>query len=642
MERYKALVLPLFLLLMLSAGYALQVTTNPAELSGTVSKSTPYTEFTATITLETNETRVVILMSNNTVGIAGPTEVTASGTYNYRLYFPPSAGSYSGTITFRAYKTDGSYTDVQKNFSYTVTSWESQYEDYFEEGTTYQVTVGNEKYRMKITDIQDSTVLLYFDGETYYINEGEEEVLSDTVKVRVKSVFTHGAVIEIYTKGDPVDVSVYRPQSETSDTSGFTFTVRKYSKYVQAGMKFTVQFTLVNNTDYRVELKDVYFENTTVTPEGEKPTRLEDYSLPSYLDPGQEVTFNVIIDTKGLQPGTTYTPTLVVTGKIGDTDVRATVDFTINVVEGVVSGTTQTQQNTTNTQTSPPPAQTLKRLAIDVVPATPNPGDTVTIYAKDADTGQYINAIITVNGEQRTTFTADWCKTYNITATAEGYVTATKTIRTKCKTLDVTYAPSTPKEGDQVTFTVTDAETGQPVPSYTIKVDGRVITQPWTAEAGRHIVVVSAEGYSPKTLTIIVEEQEPELVGTLPSEVNVGEKVLLTLTKKANWEVYDSNGFIIESGQSDTISFMPQEPGMYTIKVNGKDFATITAVGQAQSEANIGGDWIGWLVLVAVLLFIGYNVVKGRPKLKKKESTAPVAFELRPKRKKTSGEGEAA
>jgi len=641
--RLTAVALPLFLLLVISTGYALQVTTNPEELSGTVSKSTPYTSFTAAITLEANETRVVVLMSNNTVGIAGPTEITASGTYNYRLYFPPSAGSYSGTITFRAYKTDGTYFDVQKNFSYSVTSWESQYEDYFERGTTYRVSVGTEKYRMKIKDIEDSTVLLYFDGETYYINEGEDEVLSDNVKVKVSNVFTHGAVLEIYTKGDPVDVTIYKPEAQTGDTSGFTFTVRKYSKYVQAGMKYTVQFTLVNNTDHRVELRDVYFENTTVTPEGEKPTRLEDYSLPSYLDPGQEVTFNVVIDTVGLSPGTTYTPTLVVTGKVGDTDVRAMVDFTINVVSGVISGKTQTQAGgeTAHPQVpARPPVQTLKRLTIDVVPATPNPGDTVTVYAKDAETGQYVNATITINGQQRTTFTADWCKTYNIVATAEGYVTATRTVRVKCRTMNVVFSPASPKEGDTVTFAVTDAETGEPITGYTIKINGMPVIPPWTAKPGRHMVVVSAEGYSPRTLTIVVEEQPPELVGTLPSEVNVGEKVILTLTKPANWEVYDANGFIIESGQGDTISFTPEEPGTYTIKVNGKDFATITAVEPLQQNPGlgIGGDWAGWLVLLAVIAFIAYNIVKGGAPVGKKEKSSPVAFELRPKRRKKSAE----
>ena len=613
---------------------ALQVTTNPATLSGTVTKSNPSYTFTATITLETNETSVVVLCSNPQVGVAGPIEVTTTGTYTYTLYFPVTPGTYAGTLTFKAFKTDGSTTTVPIDFSFTVSAWELQYEDFFEKGVYYDVEAGTQTHTIKIKDIGDGDIVLYADGDLYTLSSGDDIVL-DNLKVEASDIFSSGAVLKLYTQGEAVTVTKKSTLSTTGDTSGFTFTVRKWSKYVEAGMTFTVQFTLVNNTDQRVELKDVYFENTTVTPEGEKPTRLQDYSLPAYLDPGQEVTFNVIIDTRGLTVGQTYTPTLVVTGKIGDTDVRATVDFTITVVQGVQSQTTTT---TTTTTTQTQQTQTLKNMVIEINPPSPKAGDLVTVYAKDPQTNQYINATITVNGQQTQTFTAEYCKTYRITATATGYATATKTVTVPCRQMVVTYTPDQPVEGNAVTFSATDAETGDPITNITVKVDGKVVTNPWIATAGRHIVVVSAEGYSPKTITLVVKEIPATVVGTLPEEVNVGSTVTINLSKEASWEVYDENGYLIASGTSSTISFQPEEPGKYTIKINGKEIGELNAM-PVSKPPQLPFNW-GLIALVAVVIYIGYRLVVGRkPKAVGKQEETPIAFELRPKPAAAQEEG---
>ena len=649
--RRAALFLPLLLLFLMGYANALQVTVNPSPITGTVTKSDPVKTFSATITLEANDSAAVVYVSPvGTVAISGPTYVTSSGTYTYKLVFPDQPGTYTGTVIIRATGTDSTY---QVSYNVTVSAWEEKYRDYFEKGVMYTVKVGNKDYLMKVKDIQNNTISLYFDGTIYTMAEGDEETVNDNLKIKVDTIFTDGVVLKLYTTGDDVSVQKYSatesegtPGASLSeqDLSGFHFLITKYSKYIQQGMTYTITVTLVNDTDYRVYLKDVYFENTTVTDEGEKPTRLEDYQLPSYLDPGQELTLKVTIDTRGLEVGKTYTPTLVALGRVGNQDVRAQIDFYITVVKAVQTGNTQTQNNTSNTNSNTGStshtAPKLRTMTIEVMPPNPQPGDLVTIYVKDTKTGDYVNADITVNGTKESSFTADWCKTYRIVAMAQGYVSATKTITTKCKTLQVSISPQNPQEGDTVTIMVTDQETGEPV-NAVIKVDGRPIAgTTWTAKAGTHVISVSAEGYRPKSITVNVRAKPAQPTEPIPKEVNQGETVTIHLSKPASWEVYDQNNVLVASDQSDTISFEAAEPGTYTIKLEGRDIGSLRVL-PVNTGGNVSVNFsdYAWVLAALAVVFILYDFAK-RKKKAKKSGEPPVGFDLRPKFALPMGEGE--
>lgn len=633
------LLLPILLLLFGHYAYALQVTVSPSPITGSVTKSNPVKSFNATITLENNDQAAVVYISPaGTVAISGPTYVTSSGTYTYKLVFPNDPGTYTGTVVIRAVGTDDTY---QVSYNVTVSAWEEKYRDYFEKGVMYTVKVGSKDYLLKVKDIQNDTISLYFDGSIYTMAQGDEETVADNLKIKVDTIFTEGVVLVLYTTGDDVSVQKYSATSEEGtsvapgeDLSGFHFLISKYSKYIQEGMTYTITVTLVNDTDYRVYLKDVYFENTTVTDEGEKPTRLEDYQLPTYLDPGQELTLKVTIDTRGLEVGKTYTPTLVALGRVGNQDVRAQIDFYITVVKGVQTGskTTENTQTEQSTQQVTKPHNTPKTMIIEIMPPNPQPGDVVTIYVKDPKTGDYVNANITVNGQPTSTFTADWCKTYRINATADGYLPASKTVQIKCKTMNVVVSPQNPKEGDTVTITVTDAETGEPI-NATIQVDGKPITgNTWVAKAGTHIITVKADGYQPKTITLNVKSLPPEPAEPIPQEVNQGETVTVRLTKPATWEVYDQNGVLVASDKSDTISFMASEPGTYTIKLEGKELATLSVIPVKTESKGLPvslGNYT-WILAILAVAFIVYDIVRKR-KRAKKQSEPPVGFDLRPK-----------
>lgn len=628
MSRALGLLTVLFLLLF--PAYAMQVAVTPSPIIATVTKSEPVTQFTASITLDTNDIAVAVTIPNNQyVGILGPTYITTSGTYQYTLVVYPIPGTYSGTLRFVAVGTGATY-DV--SFSITVSAWEKKYSDYFAVGEMYKVTVGNNDYLLKVKNVTADTADIYFDGLVYTLARGDSEVLTTNLKVTLTEIFSSGVVLEFYTDGADVSVAPYTGTTATGavsaeDLSGFHFLISKYSKYIQEGMTYTVTVTLINDTDYRVYLKDIYFENTTVTEEGEKPTRLEDYQLPSYLDPGQELTLKVTIDTRGLEVGKTYTPTLIALGRVGDQDVRSQIDFYITVVKSVQTGTAPTQptQPTRPTQ----PTQTLKTMIIETVPQTPNPGDTVMIYVRDAKTQEYINATVTVNGQQQSTFTADWCQTYRISATAEGYAPATKTIQTKCKTMNVTYTPTKPVDGEEVRFSVTDAETGEPVQNVSIRIDGLPITGlVWTAKEGSHTVVVTAPGYSNKSLVINVSKPPVTLLSQLPSTVETEEQVTIELSREATWEIYDQNNVLVASGTGTTILFSPKEPGEYTVKADGKVLGTFLVEGQQAPIISIPSDLLYYVAGIGVLLVI-YDIIKKRRK--KKKAAEDVGFELRPK-----------
>ena len=633
------------LLLLLGSSYALSVVANPSPITASVSKQNPQVQFTASITLDTNDDAVAVYVqsTNGNIGISGPTYVTSSGTYQYTLLFPTTPGSYTGNVVFKA--TGSSNAQYQVAFSVTVTAWEQKYKDYFEKGTTYKVTVGSsDTYQMEIKDISNNSIILDFDGTQYTLNQGASQVLNDHLKVEVGDIFTSGAVLAFYTDGPDVNVTTYSPTTTTStssttsgtlspqDVSGFHFLIAKYSKYIQQGVTYTIPVTLVNDTDYRVYLKDIYFENTTVTPEGEKPTRLENYQMPAYLDPGQELTLKVTVDTNGLDVGKTYTPSLIALGSIGKQDVQAETDFYITVVKGVETGnkTTTTTNNKTNENNTPKPANTLRPMIIELVPPSPKAGDTVTIYAKDAKTGDYINATIYVNGKQGSTFTADWCKTYTITAKAEGYVVGTKTVTIPCKQMNVTYSPQNPQEGDQVQFMVTDAETGQTIPSAVIRIDGQPVGTTWTAKAGTHTVIITADGYQQKSIVINVKKVPAQVLSQIPSSLEVGQEINISLSKPANWEIDDNAGVAILTGTGDKISFEPKNPGTFTLKVDGKQAATIVVKQKPGLGISFGGDYIWWLAALGVVLVIIDALQKRKP-VKSAEEAVPVGFDVRPK-----------
>lgn len=623
------------ILLVLAPVFALQVNVTPSPITGTVTKSNPRIDFTAAVTLETNDDAVAVsvVSGNGSVGISGPTYITSSGTYQYTLLFPSTPGNYSGTILFRA--TGSSNAQYQVSFSVSVTAWEEKYSDFFEKDVMYKVEVGTQSYLMKVKEISSDTITLYFDGAIYTIARGESDIIKENLKIEVDSIFTSGAVLKFYTDGDSVNVSKYSSGDttsgsiEASDLSGFHFLIFKYSKYVQQNMKFTVSVTLVNDTDYRVYMKDIYFENTTVTKDGEKPTRLEDYQMPSYLDPGQELTLKVTIDTYGLDVGKTYTPSLVALGRVGQQDVRSQVDFYITVVESVQSGketTEETSQTTSGSSTTSTP----KTMTIELVPPNPQPEDIVTIYVRDAKTQDYVNATISVNGEQKSSFTADWCQTYRITATADGYVTANKVVNTNCKTMNVTYTPTEPKEGDTVTFYVTDAETGEPVSDVQIKVDNKpIVGTTWEATAGSHIVVITAPKYSQKTVTIKVEKAPVTVLSSMPTQLKTQEELNIALSREATWEIYDSSGVLVASGTSSLVSFAPTEPGTYTIKVEGKEIGTVEVTKPISLGKYFSGNTV-WILAALGVLMVLADVVRKR----RKKATAepiPVGFDLRPK-----------
>ena len=639
---HRHLLLTIGLLLAMFPALALSVDFDPSTVKQDVTKSNPVVDFSATVTLETNESAVVVYVkpdsSSDVVGISGKTYITSTGTYEYKLIFPNEPDHYTGKVVFEAI---GSDSTAELKYSVHVTAWESKYKDYFGEGEAYTVQVGSDSCRLKVRDVYSDSVTLYFGGDVATIGVGESETFEDChVKIKVVDVFSNGAVLEFYTTGDPVSVSTKdetRRERETGfvdgeDLSGFHFLISKYSKYIQEGMTYTVTVTLVNDTDYRVDLKDVYFENTTVTDEGEKPTRLEDYQLPSYLDPEQELTLKVTIDTRGLEVGRTYTPTLIALGRVGDRDVRAKVDFYITVVKSVQTGKTEEKEKPSEQPTQPKtPPRTLKNLIIEVDPPTPQPGDYVTIYARDAKTRDFVDATITVNGEPKDSFEAEWCKTYRITAKATGYATATKTVKTKCKNLEVTYSPENPKEGDVVTFTVTDSETGDPVSKASIKVGGRPITgNSWTAKAGVHSVVVTAPGYNQKTFTIRVEKQPVSVLSSIPTTIEPGSELNIVLSREAPWEIYDADGVLVASGNSSTISFTPSEPGKYTIKVNGEEIGTF----EVQEPKGLGISFSGnllWLLAGLGVALVAYDIYRKKKATQQAENQVPVGFDLRPK-----------
>lgn len=633
------LIILLGIFVVLAQAYALQVTVTPSPITATVTKSIPQVQFTAAITIETNDDAVAVsvVSTNGSIGISGPTYVTSSGTYQYTLLFPSTPGTYSGTVIFRA--TGTSNAEYQVSFSVGVTAWEERLTDFFEKDVMYKVTVGSSSYLMKIKDMTSDTITLYFDGAVYTIAKGDSEIVKENLKIEVDSIYSAGAVLKFYTDGDSVSVSTYSTTDTTGieaspeDLSGFHFLITKYSKYIQEGMTYTVTVTLVNDTDYRVYLKDVYFENTTVTSDGEKPTRLEDYQLPSYLDPGQELTLKVTIDTRGLDVGKTYTPSLIALGRVGDQDVRAQIDFYITVVQAVQTGETEEDNSQTTTQTTTTTTTTApKTMVIEIIPQDPQPGDTVTIYVRDAKTQEYVNANITVNGQQTSTFEADWCKTYRIVAIADGYTSANKVVTIKCKTMNVTYSPTNPKDGDTVEFVVTDAETGEPVDGVQIKVDGKPIAgTTWTATAGSHTVLVTAPNYTQKSLVIRVEKQPVTVLSSIPTMVKVGNEFNIMLSREASWEIYDSNGILVASGSDKIISFAPTEPGTYTIKVDGKTVGTV----EVEKPRTLGVSFSGstlWILAAVGAALVLYDIFKKRAKVSKQtERSVPVGFDLRPK-----------
>ena len=236
----------------------------------------------------------------------------------------------------------------------------------------------------------------------------------------------------------------------------------------------------------------------------------------------------------------------------------------------------------------------------------------VEVTSHDDNTVEY-----TTDSDGKIDFVVGGYGTYTITAELDGYTTATKTLSTKAKTMTISVSPTHPEMGDTVYLTMS-GESGSISPTKVtvngLPIQNNVFTV--TAE-GEYTIDAELAGYEVGKYTFKV--YGIPIVISQPDTFNLNEVNTLTLNRPAEWLIM-KDGVVVDSGTQYIISFIPTEPGTYSIMSQGNELA----------RYDVGGGVDLVFITVAMFIICALFVVLV---IVKRKSASPESGGLRDKKK---------
>lgn len=207
-----------------------------------------------------------------------------------------------------------------------------------------------------------------------------------------------------------------------------------------------------------------------------------------------------------------------------------------------------------------------ERITISISPIEPLPGDMVTITTspdvipKIQEFDEDNNLIREVYAKS---FRAEAGHTYKISAEKEGYLSNSITISISRLPLRISINPPNPEPGDEITVVLmTGSEEAYDAILYINNQSTGTYKKTFRVEKGTYRFEGKGDKYRTTTFTLTVKEKAITILNT--SNVSLGSPVIIKLSDSTFWNV-TYQGELVAEGNSDTIRFTPEQPGLYTV-----------------------------------------------------------------------------
>jgi len=450
-----------------------------------------------------------------------------------------------------------------------------------------KVVITNPNFQFEIHNIGESVEL--YVGTTKYDLYPDQHYETSDVKVTVLDRWDEQAKLMIQTTSTDSEITTEKLEEEQQQLEGgLEPLVTKWSFKVQEGTTKKMYVSVLNNYPYECELKDLIMIGDVIeTSEGRKPLDFGEVSL-GKLAAGEEFVYPVEVNTHDVELGTYTIRTQLIAICNGKREVAETV-WEITVVSSVK------------------PEAKSQELSISY-PKSVKVGDEFKISVTNIPAGWNVY-LIEQAGMNKTSVTRtedkfEWVGKFDKEGTYtiplwifkdDGSVqiknlqisvskTSASSNQQKNSKLLIDIVPSPPKPNDEITVTVKDAKTLQPVEA-TIQVDvyegdRKVNTFTYAGkfevEADkRYCIIASAEGYDQEKVCFDVKPAIARLI--LPSTVYVGDEITIKYVDENNEPI---EGAIIKiNGEEyhDAVVNITVENEEYTIEAYAQGYEKKTA-----------------------------------------------------------------
>jgi hypothetical protein len=364
------------------------------------------------------------------------------------------------------------------------------------EELTYQQT---KVVALNITnDLNTSKTITIYSGDTTLVQVGASSLTLQPGESIKLNLFLIGSkvgqyTVNVYVGEETVPVSLTITPTSTPTTGDLEVSITKARMVVEQNIQSSTLLFFKNKYLEPVEIRDVYIEGSILTSEGYKPLGWS--GKLKTLEPGEDLTLTILIDTRGIAAGT-YPTSLTVIGFVGNNKITKKVDFEIVVTPSLK------------------PAQS-GTVTIEILPLEPIPDSLVSVTLKDSS-GKIIDGTATVTVYKDDTkvdefkytlpFKVEADKKYCIKGEAPYYNSAEKCFNVYYKTLYIKVTPSNPTPNDTIMIQLVD-EKGNLAPSGSIKINNDVYPGSeisLSLEKGNYTIIGEAQGFSKATKELYV------------------------------------------------------------------------------------------------------------------------------------------
>ena len=492
------------------------------------------------------QTFYVINDQNTTVSISISTNSTWIWLSKTNIILAPfSSDSFDALLLVPSSASDGVYHfEISTNgnsipVTLTIAKWVWNYTAWMEEGQ-YMFFDGTEN-GLKLMDVSVDEAQIGFVENGNVVGSmilGIGDYFEDQdFKIVLVDIFSNNAKIQVFsTSPHTVSIEGVTEQPTVQYFGGeFRFYTTEFGNTYVQGAKSTERFTLRNGLNESVELKSIGYEGTTIDENGvRKPIRVEHWSLVT-LEPGQEKSFDVTIDTEGLEPGE-YRCSFYVTGlgKRSNQIYTATVHFDIWVISKIkpseeeaefsinVPEEVEVDEEFTIEVTGLESTDTVMLYQIPEM-VTTNIDRTSTTYTwtgKITKPGKYTIQISLIKREG---IAIPYYKTINVVSAGEEVTNQTK----------IEIIPYPPKAGDTVSITTQP----EAIVEITVYEGDQVVgkffySSPFKVDAGKkYCIKATAEGLEPQEQCFLTSKKRFK-VSVTPSTPKVGDTIQVSVTNE--------------------------------------------------------------------------------------------------------------
>lgn len=483
---------------------------------------------------------------------------------------------------------------------------------WFSEGDIIEIQPGD--YRIKIANVTENKAYIVttqhgyvLQGKLYQIGEGFS---TSDFSFKIKDIYEKIVKLEITSDYLNTKISVTKGEKKKEIPGmGFSFYTTQYANTIEAGAKIKEHFILRNGLSVPVTLKKIEYSGTVITDNGRQPINAVQYEL-GVMQPGEEKTFVIEINTKGLSPGV-WTPIMTVKGLTQDNKiVSASISFVLTVTKAVKS---PAPQNLTIDY----PKEVVANKPFNITINGLSSGMSV-----DMETNPHLIGINVMQEKNKWIWTGkiDENKTQEVTIYVKLLGGIFKTFKFN---LTVPKPPKPPEPVEIISpqlvwtgdkFTVKTNPEGAD-----IDINGTHYTSPADITLllpGTYIIKASKKGYKESETTIKVIP--PVQANVSGNEVN--KKVAISFSEEGTY-IVKYNNKTVKSVTGKTLSFVPSKEGIYYVYDSlGHEITSfeIKKQGFSFSLPKINSDYliIGLIILIIIIFLFkrkkkGYRRIRG-------------------------------